>query len=276
MKSFWQHLIESEQAEASKIAKEHESHIRTGLTVLHALTEHPSPLEDFIQEHRENFNNRAPHVTHENEHYHVTLTHPSQPGAMDLTVRYKTGPNKGKAITIDLATAKGYKSIGTSSAEKYMDPKNPVFSGFSKQWPLTPGTRTPKKGSRAGQEIETLLFPSGKRSISAKSLQLNPEQQKQWRSSLKSSIENTKGESLLLTDQGHVLSKREGMFSHGGEALPHIADHITGIRYEDRSERSGVHFFIARGKLSKSGIAPKFDLKNPDSIRGFFRELRHH
>jgi len=260
MKSFFKFLIEKKTSRS--LAPEHIPHVVTGMKVLHALTGSTVPIDQFVQQGIEHFNNPTTSKTsfklsgkdpHYGEEYDVELTHPSLKKITDLSITRK---KDNKQFTVDLGTAGGYKSFSTLSFGEY----GKRLGEFSKKYPIM-----------AGQLGKTIFGATGRQSISARSARQSRED---WSQQMQKNLDNLKGEDLVLTDEGHAVSKRKGGFSFRGKQLSPLSDYISGIRLEDRPERRGFHHYISRGRLKKSTSV--IDFKQPRSVVDFFRELQHH
>lgn len=255
--SFKQFL--EEKTSSGKLAKEHLPHVMTGMRVMHALTGQTESVDQFIQRGIEHFNN--PTTSHKpfeikSENYHVTLTHPSKKKIKDLVVKRMADNHE---ISVDLATGRGYKSFATEPFERY----SRVLPEFSQQHPIST--------SKVGDRTRT-TFGSGRQSISRRSTGAT---QEDWAKKMQINLDRIGGEDIVLTDTGHVASKKRNGFSVGnGGFISNLSDFITGIRLENRERRSGFHHFVSRGKLAKA--TPAIDFNKPESIISFFGNIKRH
>lgn len=257
MINFIQFLIEKKST--GGLAREHEPHVRLGMKIAHALTggeaAHRMNVETFIASGLAHFSSpktgNSP-LVFKNDHYEVTLTHPSKKKIKDLTVRRI---KKEDEITADLGTTRGYKSFATTPFSEY----EKKYPEFAQSFPII------QSGGKT-------TFKTGRQSMSAKSTGASRED---WAKAMQLNLDKMKdSEDLVLTDTGHVASKKKDGFSIGGNRISNLSDFISGIRLEDRARRSGFHHYTSRGKLRKA--TKHMDPDDPNSIRTFFDTLQKH
>lgn len=248
----------TERSSSRKLAPEHLPHVITGMRVIHALTGQTDSVDEFIQKGINHFNNpetstKAFRV--EGDRYHVTLTHPSKKQIEDLVVKRISDNHQ---ISVDLASGRGYKSFATEPFKRYSE----VLPEFSKEYPIS----TIQNNDRT-----RTTFRSGRQSISRRSAGTTRED---WAKKMQINLDRVGREDIVLTDTGHVASKKQNGFSVDGAFISNLSDFITGIRLEDRERRSGFHHFIAKGKLTKA--TPVIDFNKPESIVSFFEKIKRH